>query len=247
MRRRLTGLLVGLALGSPANVGAQMGEVVVLDARMEASPSTRRGSVNEIDSVDYDVVLSYNLNHGGAPVHLSAVGIDGVALQGILVRLDGLPVDDLEWTQSASGDASPTLWSADIGAQPAGDGRILEVRYTAMRAFHRGRQLTLPLVVPDGVPPEPLPGAFEASIELPSAGGAGMHVIRSFPSDVRGGRGPDNPVVVASLPVLPRLLRFELRTGTGTPWARVSALEAIATLLILVFGALGWRHLQRSA
>lgn len=231
---------------------------------MVATPSTRRGSVNASDSADYDVRITYTVRFGSQPLRLVALGLDGVSLQGIAVRLDRAPIGALAWERTlapsrvASADAAgfadgesaaPVLWEAAL--DPAvfgieGGEHTLEVAYTVEGAYHDGDRLTLPLVVPDGTPPEPLPGAFEAEVELPDAGGEGVHVTTSFPADVAGGAGPSDATVTASLPVVPRVVRLDLGRGEGGLWSRISALEALASLLIVMFGALGWRHLQRA-
>jgi len=240
-------LVLGAALCLVVDLAGQAPRVEVTASQLTASPSDRRGSVRTSQRVDYDVVVTYHLNHSGAPIRLSALGIDGVGLQGILVRMDGSVMPQVEWSRSGPTDGSATLWWAELGPQTPGPDRVLEIAYTATAAFHGGARLTVPIVVPDADPPEPLPGAFEARIDLPGGSAGGMHVVRSFPSDVEGGTGPDDPTVVASLPVLPRLVRLDLRPGAGAPWSRISLLEATASLLILICGALGWRHLQGSA
>lgn len=255
---------LALAVWTPQQEALVATESAWSESSMVAMPSTRRGALNTSDSADYDVFVTYRVRFGSEPLRLIALGLDGVLLQGISVRLDRAPIGALAWERTlapsriASADAAgfaeggttdPVLWEAAL--DPAvfgieGGEHTVEVAYTVEGAYHDGRRLTLPLVVPEATPPEPLPGAFEAEVEMPAAGGEGVHVTTSFPADVTGGAGPSDATVRASLPVIPRVVRLDLGRGEGRPWARISVLETLASLLIVVFGALGWRHLQRA-
>lgn len=218
----------------------------VLSARLTATPALVNANANIQEETSYDVVVTYQINSEGDRLGLSALGLDGVGLRGISVRVDGRLLPDLTWSRTHPTGEETQLWSAEIAALPAEGVHTLELRYTVIAAFHGSEGLTLPVVVPDAQPPPALPGAFKAEVELPDPDGLGMHVRRAFPADVRGGTGPSDRTVSASMPVLPRTLRFTLGPGPAPAWARISLLEALATFLILGLGALGWRHLVRS-
>jgi len=138
------------------------------------------------------------------------------------------------------------MWSAaltrgvDVGDAAAPGTLRLSYRVSNAWAPAVDGRLTLPLlIVSDATPPAALTGAFAATVTLPD----GMDVRSSFPSELR----TLGPAARAELQAVPRMIRARLVPGPLGPLGRISMMEGLATGLILLFGGLGWRHLQNTS
>lgn len=236
-------------------VGALVLAIAPLDADAQAGAGPAEGALqveqgelraDPVGPADYAVQVTYTVRGLAGPLAVSMLETDAVRVGAVQVQWDGRSVP---LTRRAGGGVRDTdLWVAKVNPAegrtepPARTDSVapatVAIRYQVQSAMDpETLRLTLPVAVISAGPPESVAGAFEVDIGLE----AERDVRRAFPTDLRveGGRAS------VSLSFVPRFVRAELTPGPVAAWARVSPTEAFATLLILVFGAMGWRHLNR--
>jgi len=130
---------------------------------------------------------------------------------------------------------------------PADSARRLElrIRYTVRAAatlVGRDARYVVPVVAVGWPPPNPLPGTFRASVQLP----AEMVAYEAFPTVLAGlGGGAAGPDAVAlELSVLPAYVSLRARRG-GAPLLTVPrVVDGSLMALLLILGIVGWRKMR---
>lgn len=230
-------------------------EVVVRSARLVAEVPPEAAAVEV--RIEYTVVTPGGV--AAAAVRLEALGFGPASVEA--VRMEGSGV-------GPGGAAGAAALAGRLGVAGAGDGTILlrpetgsmradsialptappegsdevdfalayRVSGAVERSGHEVR-VRLPLPVLDLPPEQGGDPVFRASVRLPD----GWSVSGSFPTGLaRTSRGTWE----ADLPVVPALVSFRGRSDGAWRPGLSETLDALALIVILGFGLVGWRHLR---
>lgn len=164
------------------------------------------------------------------PILLKLLGVGDATVREVMV--DGAPL--VLWPASGSLRAAVLRPSA----VPAGETLSLSIEYTVARAAEiDGSEVTLRVPLVTGPRPVEDGEGFVTDVEVP----AGWVMGDGFPS---GLRQTEEGVWIASLPVVPSVVRLQGRTD-GVRRIRLPLVVDVLTVgLLLAFALFGWRHLS---
>lgn len=211
-----------------------------------AAQATARGSVA---AASFEARLSGDAREARVRVRYELEGVTaGAAVPVSLLDFAAAGARDVRLGPEGSAVVIPVLRGAARGGHLASvrgaDGNaVLEASYTVpVPAPDRSGtvRLRLPVLTVDLPPRDAGATRFRARVEVPE----GWRAVEGFPTGITRVRGGPPSV---ELPVVPSLVSLRLRPdGSWRPGPDL-LLDLLAVAGLLVFAALGWRHLGRAS
>lgn len=211
----------------------------------EAVPSLR-SAVLDADATRgarAEVRVTYGLTvpAGTEAVPLTVLSPAPAAVDGLTARSDDGPLA-VELPPSETSQRSGVV---RIRAGAAARDMTLVLTYGVDGAFQDsgdGIRVMIPVVAVDWPPSDPLPGTFQARVQLPPD----VTPYESFPTTVgglaRGGTDPGPSVL--ELSVQPAWVSLRARHGPPPTWTVPRVADAFVVLLLLGLGAVGWGRMR---
>jgi hypothetical protein len=227
IRRAVGALALAAGVGAVRRPLAAQG--LVRSARFEVHLTANDGSATVRAEYDLDLPDTRAL----IPLEVLGFGdatVDDFTVGGASDRL-------VLWPASGTRRVA-TVW---LDGQGGGAGRArLVLRYrvaTAVRGADAEAHTLVPLLGVAWPPASGATGVFSAELRVPD----GWRLSDAFPSGLR----PDaDGVYRVELPVVPAVVRFEVRTDGAWQPGLALVLDVLAGLILIAFGVVGFRHMR---